>query len=144
SLWRKAREAVEALLLVRDVGHDAVLRQYLTIAPYGNRVHGAARASRMYFDKPVEDLSWLQAAFLVGLPQQPGRMSPWTDDGLARGTRRAHRILRMLAERGVITRVELQQALASGLGLVPRPHRPNEALHAVLALSERAKMVGAH
>ncbi|QRO00237.1 penicillin-binding protein 1C [Archangium violaceum] len=138
-LWRKAREAVEALLLVREHGHEKVLRQYLAIAPYGNRVHGVVRAARLYFDKPVEDLSWAQAAFLAGLPQLPGRMNPYTEDGLRRARRRSHRILRALHAQRAFSREELEQALQADLGLVPRPQRMPEALHAVLEWSELAR-----
>jgi penicillin-binding protein 1C len=139
SLGSKAREAVEALLLVRRHGHEKVLRQYLMIAPYGNRVHGAVRAARLYFDKPVEDLSWAQAAFLAGLPQMPGRMNPYTEGGLRRALKRSHRILRALHARGLLSREELEQALQADLGLVPRPRRRPEALHAVLEWSELAR-----
>ena len=103
SLWAKAREAGEALWLIQKNGHDQVLRQYLTVAPYGNRAQGVVRAARLYFDKPAEDLSWQQAAFLAALPQQPGRMSPWTDAGRARALKRSRRILQNLRDRGVIT-----------------------------------------
>lgn len=138
TLLRKIKEAAEALLLVHRHGHERVLRQYLTLAPYGHRVRGVVRASRLYFDKPLEDLSWLQAAFLAGLPQAPGRMDPYDAEGLARATHRAQRILKALRERGVITDDELSQALAGDLGLVPRPHRPPEAIHAVLAFADGA------
>ncbi len=138
SLWAKAREALEALLLVREHGHDQLLRQYLTLAPYGNRAHGVVRASRLYFDKPVEDLSWLQAAFLAALPQQPGRMSPWAPEGERRALARAHRILSALRARGVISNAELKLAFASDLGLSRPPHRDPTAVHAVLELSRRA------
>ncbi|BDG03198.1 transglycosylase domain-containing protein [Anaeromyxobacter oryzae] len=134
TILRKAKEAIEALLLVRRHGHDAVLRQYLTLAPYGHRVRGVARASRLYFAKPVEDLSWAQAAFIAALPQAPGRMDPYDPDGLARATRRAHRILRTLRARGVIDDDALAQALHADLGLAARPRRDPAALHAVLAL----------
>ncbi|MGC4120979.1 MAG: penicillin-binding protein 1C [Myxococcales bacterium] len=142
SLWRKAREIVEALLLVRDHGHEKVLRQYLRIAPYGNNVRGVSRAARLYFDKPVEDLSWLQASFLAAIPQMPARMNPYDRDGLRRATRRAHRILKSLHERGIIDADELRQALASDLRLVPKPHRMPSALHAVIAWSERLPSTG--
>jgi penicillin-binding protein 1C len=137
--WRKVREAVEALLLVHGHGHEKVLRQYLAIAPYGNRVHGVGRAARLYFDKPVEDLSWAQAAFLAGLPQLPGRMNPYTEDGLRRARKRSHRILRALHKQGALSREELEQSLQADLGLVPRPQRMPEALHAVLEWSELAQ-----
>ncbi len=136
TLWAKARESAEALLLVRDHGHDRVLRQYLTLAPYGNRVRGIVRAARYYFAKPIRDLSWLQVAFLVGLPQAPGRMNPHRPEGLERGLRRARLILARLNRLGHLDDTELRQALASELGLVDRPERRAEAMHAVLRWSE--------
>jgi len=143
TLWAKAREAAEALLLVDRHGHDLVLRQYLTLAPYGERVHGAARASQLYFGKPVEDLSWLQATFLAALPQQPVKMSPWTKDGLARAMARTRRILATLEARGVIDAETHRQALVSELGLVKRPERPEAAMHALLAAAPLARRTGA-
>ncbi len=138
SLLAKLQEAVEAEILVDHYGHDEVLRQYLTLAPYGNRVHGAARAARAYFDKPVEDLSWLQAAYLAALPQAPARMSPWDDQGRARGLKRARRILRTLRARGLINEDDLDIALKSDLGIVDRRQRAPEAIHAALAWAKRA------
>jgi len=138
TIFRKFKEAAEALCLVADHGHDRVLRHYLIIAPYGNRVHGIVRAARYYFDKPIEDLSWLQAAFLAGLPQAPGRMDPHSPIGLWRAKRRSRRILKMLNERGYLGDQELKQALASELRLVKKPVRSNEAMHAVLRWSNLA------
>ena len=82
-------------------------------------------------------LSWLQAAFLAALPQQPGRMNPFSVDGQERALHRAHRILRVLQKRKLLSDEELAQALGSTLGLVPPPHRDAEAMHAVLAWSRR-------
>jgi penicillin-binding protein 1C len=135
-LLAKAKEMVEAEVLVDDYGHDAVLRHYLTIAPYGARVHGAARASRYYFDKPVEDLSWLQAAWLAGLPQQPTRMGPFSPGSRARGLLRAQRILRTLHARGYLNDHELQVALDSDLGVVDKRPRPEIALHYAMKVAD--------
>ena len=137
----KLREMAEAELLLSRNGHDAVLRQYLTLAPYGHRVRGAARAARLYFDRPLEDLSWAQAAFLAALPQMPGRMDPYDAAGLQRATRRMKRVLRGLRASGAISRLELQQALEEDLGLAPRPRRRPETLHAVLAIAQEAAAV---
>ncbi len=137
TLTAKIHEAAEALLLIQTWGHDAVLRQYLTIAPYGNRAHGVVRAARLYFDKPIEDLSWLQAAFLAALPQQPSRMSPFTPDGHARALARARRILTQLHDRAVISDEEFRLALSTDLTLVPQPHRDPDVLHALLAWAPR-------
>ncbi|HEV3075383.1 MAG TPA: biosynthetic peptidoglycan transglycosylase, partial [Thermoanaerobaculia bacterium] len=65
---RKVTEAVTAVFLTERYGSREVLRHYLRIVPYGNRIHGIAYAARSYFDKPVEDLSWAEIAFLSALP----------------------------------------------------------------------------
>lgn len=132
----KGLEALEALVLVRRYGHDAILRQYLTLAPYGARIHGAERAARFYFDKPAEDLSWLQASWLAGLPQQPTRLGPFVDGGLQRGLKRAHRILGSLHDRGYLSDDEWRTALESDLALVDRRPRPESALHFSLRMAD--------
>lgn len=135
----KTIEASEALYLIHRHGHEAVLRHYLTVAPYGNRCQGVARASRLYFDKPLEDVSWLQAAYLAALPQQPGRMSPWTDAGHRLALGRARRILKQLHARGLLTDEDLRVALNSDLRVVPRPRRNQEAMHFLLAVAREVR-----
>lgn len=144
TVFSKAREAIEALVLVDRYGHDAVLRQYLTLAPYGARVHGAERAARFYFDKPSADLSWLQAAWIAGLPQSPTRLGPFVDGGLERGLARAHRTLRQLHARGYLSDDDLQIALHSDLGLVDRRPRPDDALHLTLRVEREVRAARRH
>ena len=139
TLFAKLQEAAEAMLLIHRFGHEEVLRHYLTVAPYGNRCHGVVRASRLYFDKPIEDLSWLQAAYLAALPQQPGRMSPWTTVGHQLALNRARRILRQLHARKVISDEDLRIALNSDLKVVPRPKRHVEAMHFLLAAAKEVR-----
>jgi len=136
---RKVVEAATALLLTHRYGRDAVLAHYLRIAPYGNNVYGIRYAARRYFDKPVEDLSWAETAFLCALPQAPGRMNPYDEDGRAAAVARARRILDLLHEDGVLSDAERARAFAE-LDLLTfhhRPTRPDAALHPVLHLEAR-------
>ena len=79
-LARKAVEALSALLMTARHGREAILIHYLRIVPYGNRIRGIAYAARRYLDKPVEDLSWAEIAFLAAIPQAPARMNPFYPD----------------------------------------------------------------
>jgi penicillin-binding protein 1C len=148
SFISKYLESIEALFLVRRFGHDAVLRHYLTLAPYGARIHGAERAARFYFDKPSADVSWLQAAWLAGLPQSPTRLGPFVDGGLARGRARAERTLQALHKRGYLSAAELDVELHSDLGLVDRRPQEFQALHYTLRLKDEVRAArkagGAH
>jgi penicillin-binding protein 1C len=135
---RKAVEAVTAVLMTARNGRDAVLAHYLRIVPYGNRIHGIAYAARRYFDKPVDDLSWAETAFLTAIPQSPARMNPFQPEGRARAARRGAEILDRLLEGGVLTPEEHAVARRQIFVLpVPPPQeRPREALHALLRLQQ--------
>jgi len=136
---RKGLEAATAVALTLRHGRDGVLRHYLRIVPYGHRIHGIGYAARRYLDKPVEDLSWAEVAFLTAIPQSPARMDPLDPRGRARALARARRILQRLAERGELAPSELAAALDE-LGSLRMPWpavRPVEALHPLLALGER-------
>ncbi len=135
---RKTAEALTALLLTARYGREAVLTQYLTLVPYGNRIHGIAYAARRYLDKPVEDLSWAEIAFLTAIPQSPARMNPFDPLGKARAIARGQRILAALATSGVITAEEEAVAREGILRLAvpPRGERSEDVLHAVLHLGE--------
>lgn len=139
TLRAKAVEAVTAIALTARYGREAVLRHYLRIVPYGNRIHGIAYAARRYLDKPVEDLSWAEVAFLAAIPQAPARMNPLDPAGRRRAVARAQRILRLLARHGDLGPGELRAALVQLQRLrIPRPPtRPGAALHAVLGLERR-------
>ncbi len=139
TLVAKAVEAVTALALTARYGREAVLTHYLTIVPYGNRIHGIAYAARRYLDKPVEDLSWAEVAFLAAIPQAPARMNPLDERGRRRAVARARRILRLLAQEGFLGRDALRTALVQLPRLrIPRPPaRPDAAMHAILGLERR-------
>ena len=139
TVGRKLTEALTAVLLVDRYGRDAVLRQYLTLAPYGNNVYGIGYAARRYFDKPTEDLSWAETALLAAIPQSPGARNLLERDGRARAISRARRILDQLALDGVIDPVDHAMALRELLALRPieRAIRPASTLHPVLALERR-------
>jgi penicillin-binding protein 1C len=120
-------------------GREAVLRQYLKLAPYGNGSHGIAHAARFYFDKPVADLSWAEIAFLAAIPQAPSRMNPLQLDGRVDAIARGHRILDALHGNRVITGTEhaLATAQLDDLPWLDRRVRPESALHAILNLQRR-------
>jgi penicillin-binding protein 1C len=142
TLPRKALEALTAVVMTLRHGPDAVLRHYLRLVPFGNGSHGIAHAARWYLDKPVEDLSWAEIAFLSAIPQSPAHINPFTYEGQAHAVKRGHRILAALRRDGVIGADE--QALADRqietLTIPRRDVRPREALHAVFRLRRELRL----
>jgi penicillin-binding protein 1C len=136
SYARKALEAASAFLITLRHGRRGVLAHYLRIVPYGNRAHGIAYAARLYLDKPVEDLSWAETAFLTAIPQAPARTNPFVPSGRARAVARGETVLDRLRTTGVLSAEEheLARQQIARLGVPPAGERPREALHAVLRL----------
>jgi penicillin-binding protein 1C len=135
---RKATEALTALFLTWRTGREAVLRHYLRIVPYGNRIHGISYAARRYFDKPVEDLSWAEIAFLAAIPQAPARMNPFYVQGHYAATQRGKRILDLLLAEHRLSKEEYELA-CNQLQSIRIPYwgeRPREGLHAILHLGK--------
>ncbi len=137
--WRKLREAWTALFLTQRYGRNGVLAHYLRLVPYGNRSHGIEHAARLYFDKPVADLSWAEISLLSAIPQAPGISNLFRSSGLARARKRGQQALDELQEIAVIDAAEYALATAQLRELQVRlkPQRPAEALHAVLQLKRQ-------
>jgi len=136
--YSKLRESYTALWLTWRFGREKVLRQYLTIAPYGNRIAGANYASRRYFQKPLIDLSWAEAALLAAAPKAPGKMNLLKFEGLQAAKKRAKLILERAFQYKWIPEEQWQQANdeLARLVLPAKELRDYEALHAVLAIEK--------
>ena len=75
-LLDKPREIARALRLESQEDKAWILEQYVNRLPFGNGIHGVARASEAYFGKPPSELSAAEAALLAGIPQAPSATEP--------------------------------------------------------------------
>ncbi len=115
SLERKFKQIVLALEMERKFSKDQILEMYLNEVPYGGPAYGVGAAAKMYFDKPVSDLTLVESAILAGLPQRPTAYSPFsgkkTKDGELLWQYRAKGVLRRMYEDSKISKDEYAQAL---------------------------------
>ena len=135
----KLTEAFAARLMIRRYGHAKILRHYLTIAPFGPRIHGIRYAAAAYFDKPVGDLSLAQIALLIAVPKSPVSLNLFRKKGFERAKKRALWILKKMLENHYITKYRYAVTKKS-LNEIPRPlkhTRPESALHAILRLRKK-------
>ncbi|HVT05706.1 MAG TPA: penicillin-binding protein 1C [Thermoanaerobaculia bacterium] len=128
SLSHKIEEAVLAFRLEHRFGKNEILAMYLNLAPYGNQLIGAERASRGYFGCPSSSLTAAQAAYLASLPQRPTSRNPFRDAPRSRD--RQADILRQMHKAGALSSEQLQSALRERLQLRPES-RPTIAPHFV-------------
>jgi penicillin-binding protein 1C len=111
----KLYETVLALRLEHQLSKEEILALYFNVAPYGNRIAGAQRASRAYFGVGVSMLTPAQAAFLAALPQQPSRFNPWQHPD--RAVRRGRRVIERMRTLELIDARAADEALAERLAL---------------------------
>ncbi len=133
-LFSKVRDSFAAVWLTLIYGRERVLRQYISISPYGNRIAGAPCASRRYFRKPVQDLSLAESALLVSIPRAPGRMNLFNQNGFAAARSRALFIIGRCAEYGWIDDTEYRQSVAELKEFVvpPKDIRDEASIHVAL------------
>ena len=146
TFWRKACEMGTAVWLNRKYGHENVLRHYLKIAPQGNRIHGVAYAARRYFQKPLTDLSWAEAAVLASLPKAPSRMNLYRFEGRRKAFERASLILNLLHENGTLDEKDfaINQRQLKALKIPVKESRPYHSYHAILRLQESVSRTTAY
>ena len=117
----KIEEAVVALRLEHRLSKAEILALYLNLAPYGNQIAGAERASHAYFGSDSSMLTPAQAAFLAALPQRPSRFNPWRS--LAQATARQRVVLARMERRGFLPAAAAAVARAERLRLVDEDAR---------------------
>lgn len=134
-LGDKIVEALAALRLETLYTKDEILRLYADLAPFGGNIVGIEAASRLYFGRSPEDLSWAEAALLAVLPKNPSQLHLSRNrDALLE---RRDSLLRALAAEGEFDELGLESAL-----LEPLPGEPRLPDRVVPGLYSRANAEG--
>ena len=84
SIDRKLKEAILAFRIERALSKERILELYLNQIYLGEGSYGIASASLQYFDKPISELDYPEAAMLAALPKAPSRYNPFKDAELAK------------------------------------------------------------
>ena len=108
SFERKIKEAIIAYRMDKAMSKDRILELYLNEIFLGNRSYGVGAAGLNYFNKPLDELSISEAAYLAALPKAPSTYHPIRNHDKAIA-RRNWVISRMLAE-GFIEKAQADRA----------------------------------
>ena len=84
SIDRKLKEAILAFRIERALSKERILELYLNQIYLGEGSYGIASASLQYFDKPISELNYSEAALLAALPKAPSRYNPYKNSELAK------------------------------------------------------------
>ena len=126
TLWGKAKEAYNALVLERKMSKEEILEEYFNLLELGNLTQGVEAASRFYFNVSAAELSLSQAAFLAGLIKSPTYYNPLKH--FARALKRRDWVLKRMRENEFIDEEMYQIALSEKLEL-KSASRPFDAPH---------------
>ncbi|MDF1589874.1 MAG: PBP1A family penicillin-binding protein [Desulfobacterales bacterium] len=110
TIVRKLKEALLAFHLERRYTKDEILELYLNQVYFGSGAYGVASAARIFFSKPIGELTLAECALIAAMPKAPSRFSPLINKALAR--QRRDIVLRQMHEIHIITDAQYRQALA--------------------------------
>jgi penicillin-binding protein 1A len=115
SIERKIKEAILAFRIERAFSKNQILELYLNEIYLGMGSYGVASASEAYFDKPLNELTLPEAAYLAALPKAPNNYNPFYHEAAALDRR--NWVIGRLHEEGYITAEEAKAAQAEPLGV---------------------------
>ncbi|MDQ3981711.1 MAG: transglycosylase domain-containing protein [Actinomycetota bacterium] len=101
TITRKMKEAVLAIKLERRYSKNEILGFYLNTIYLGRGAYGIEAAARAYFDKPADELSLGEAAYLASIIQRPEEYDPGSNPLGAREQR--DHVLGLMTKQGYIT-----------------------------------------
>lgn len=117
--WRGPRmegvlaEVSRTIWLTRNATGEQLTSAAADSLYFGRGAHGVEQGAQLWFGKPASELSWAQAAMLVGLEGSPTSNDPSCHP--ERALTRRHFVLNKLRECSFITQQEFDQADSEAL-----------------------------
>ncbi len=118
SIDRKIKEAILAFRIERALSKKRILELYLNQIYLGEGSYGVASASLRYFNKPISELNYGEAALLAALPKAPSKYNPYKNLELAKFRRNL--VLNNLLDNGFININEHAKLINSKIKLEKR------------------------
>ncbi len=143
TLKRKTQEAVMALLVEARYEKPEILQAYLNEIYLGQRgataIHGVGEAARVFYGKPVRELSTAESALIAAIIQSPNGLSPYRDaDG---AVQRRDLVLDLMQRQGRIDEATWKAARAEPLRLADVTADPGDARYFLDLLRRQLSVV---
>lgn len=115
TLSRKIKEAYLAMKIENELTKEKILELYLNNVYFGHGAYGVEMASRIYFGKPVSQITLSEAALLAGLIRAPNAYSPYND--LVRAKQRQEIVFERMEKEEFISPQERKRASSQSIHL---------------------------
>ena len=127
TLTRKVKELEVAARIEKTISKDQILEMYLNNVYLGAGAYGVSAASKIYFNKKLNQLTLPELALIAGLPQAPSVYNPYNSKDLA--IKRRNQVLKRMLTMKYITEDEYNNAIKAEVKLssVPQIYTTNKA-----------------
>ncbi|MCC5812808.1 MAG: penicillin-binding protein 1A [Ectothiorhodospiraceae bacterium] len=119
---RKLNEILLSFKIERELDKEQILELYLNKIYLGQRAYGVGAAARIYYGRPLSELTLAETAMIAGLPKAPSIANPITNP--ERALHRRSYVLRRMHHLGYITQEEFAEASAAPVTAAMRVARP--------------------
>ena len=118
SFKRKVQELLLAFWLEAHFSKQDILALYLNRVYFGSGAYGVQAAAETYFNRPVQNLTRVEAAMLAGLLKAPSRYAPTRDPAAA--AQRARIVIAAMQDAGFISMEEANAIAAQNITITNR------------------------
>jgi penicillin-binding protein 1A len=115
TVTRKIKEAILAIRIEQTYTKDEILQMYLNQIYFGEGAYGVDAAARIYFGKPVQEMTLPECALLAGLPRNPRDYSPRRDPD--RALKRRNLVLAAMVQNRKLSQKQYEAASETPLGV---------------------------
>jgi len=127
TMTRKIKELEVAARIEKTISKDQILEMYLNNVYLGAGAYGVSAASKIYFNKKLNQLTLPELALIAGLPQAPSVYNPYNNKDLA--IQRRNQVLKRMLTMKYITEDEYNTAIKADVKLssLPQIYTTNKA-----------------
>ncbi|WP_046176483.1 transglycosylase domain-containing protein [Domibacillus indicus] len=141
TLARKIAEVLYSYQIEKTLEKDQILDLYLNVIFFNHNVYGVESAAQYYFQKPVEQLSKAQMAFIAAIPNNPSLYDP--EARFENTKTRQERLIDIMAREEFITPEEAEQIKSETITLKVRPRLDRYPDYSTYVMSEFKDLISA-
>jgi monofunctional glycosyltransferase len=141
TLSRKIKEVILAKRMEQELTKGRIIELYLNVVELGPMVYGIGHGARYYFGKPASALTPRECAFLAAMLPGP-RVAYNPYKSMAKVVRRSDMILKLLKNKGILSRDEYRLALATEPNITGLQKKVDETIEKVEVFANISGAVG--
>ncbi|RTQ88591.1 transglycosylase domain-containing protein [Lysinibacillus telephonicus] len=136
---RKLTELFYAYHLEQIYDKEAILEMYLNEIYFSNQVYGIGAAATYYFQKPLDELSIAQMAFIAAIPNNPSLYDPLRH--FEKTKARQERLIDILSENNTISPEEAKQYKSEKITLHVKDKIQKHPAYSTYVLNELKSLI---